>query len=44
VQKFVLRPIGGDDDAVMAQSRQLIEQVLPEVARRWPKAGVKAAR
>ena len=43
VQKFVLRPIGADDEAVLAQSRQLIEQVLPEVAARWPKHAVKAA-
>jgi alkanesulfonate monooxygenase SsuD/methylene tetrahydromethanopterin reductase-like flavin-dependent oxidoreductase (luciferase family) len=43
VQKFVLRPVGVDDDAVMAQSRLLIEQVLPEVHARWPKHAVKAA-
>jgi probable F420-dependent oxidoreductase len=44
VQKFVLRPVGRGDEAVMAQTRRLIEEVLPEVARRWPKpAKVKAA-
>jgi probable F420-dependent oxidoreductase len=37
VQKFVLRPVGTDGDAVHAQTRRLIEEVLPEVARRWPK-------
>jgi probable F420-dependent oxidoreductase len=37
VEKFVLRPSGRGDDIVLAQTRQLIEQVLPEVARRWPK-------
>ncbi len=42
VQKFVLRPVGSGDDVVLAQTRQLIEQVLPQVAARWPKP-VKAA-
>lgn len=37
VSKFVLRPVGADDEGVEAQTRRLIEQVLPEVARRWPR-------
>jgi hypothetical protein len=37
VEKFVLRPVGRGDDAILAQTRQLIEQVLPRVAARWPK-------
>jgi probable F420-dependent oxidoreductase len=41
VSKFVLRPIGSSDEEVLAQTRQLIEQVLPMVAARWPRAGKK---
>ena len=35
--KFILRPMARDEDAMMAATRTLIEQVLPEVARRWPR-------
>ncbi|MDP3316629.1 MAG: LLM class flavin-dependent oxidoreductase, partial [Devosia sp.] len=38
-QKFILRPLAGDGAEVMHQTRLLIERVLPEVARRWPKPG-----
>ena len=41
IQKFILRPIGSGDQ-VLAQTRQLIEQVLPQVGVRWPKTA-KAA-
>ncbi len=41
VSKFVLRPVGSSDEEVLAQTRQLIEQVLPMVAARWPRAGKK---
>jgi hypothetical protein len=27
----------GDDDTLLAQARQLIEQVLPRAEARWPK-------
>jgi probable F420-dependent oxidoreductase len=37
VSKFVLRPVGSGDEQVLAQTRQLIEQVLPLAATRWPK-------
>jgi probable F420-dependent oxidoreductase len=37
VSKFILRPLGSDDDAVLAQTRLLIEQVLPRAEARWPK-------
>jgi probable F420-dependent oxidoreductase len=37
ISKFVLRPIARGDDDMLAQTRLLVEQVLPEVARRWPK-------
>jgi len=36
VQKFILRPVGSGEQ-VMAQTRQLIEKVLPHVGTRWPK-------
>jgi alkanesulfonate monooxygenase SsuD/methylene tetrahydromethanopterin reductase-like flavin-dependent oxidoreductase (luciferase family) len=37
VSKFILRPLGGDDDAILAQTRLLIEQVLPRADARWPR-------
>jgi len=37
VSKFILRPLGVDDDAILAQTRLLIEQVLPRAQVRWPK-------
>ena len=37
VSKFILRPLGGDDDAILAQTRLLIEQLLPRAEARWPK-------
>ena len=36
VQKFILRPIGSGEQ-VLAQTRLLIDQVLPQVGTRWPK-------
>ena len=38
VTKFVLRPVGRGDEAPLAQTRLLLEQVLPLIATRWPKA------
>ena len=38
ISKFVLRPVGFDDAAVLAQTRHVLEQVLPLAASRWPKA------
>ena len=37
VSKFILRPAGRGDNEMLAQTRQLIDQVLPRVAARWPK-------
>jgi probable F420-dependent oxidoreductase len=37
VSKFILRPLGGDDNAILAQTRLLIEQVLPLAEARWPR-------
>jgi len=37
VSKFILRPLGGDDDAILAQTRLLIEQVLPRAEARSPR-------
>lgn len=42
VSKFVLRPIGSGDEAVLEQTRQLIAQVLPLVASRWPRPAKQA--
>jgi probable F420-dependent oxidoreductase len=43
VSKFVLRPVGASGEDVQAQSRQLIDKVLPQVAARWPRKPAKAA-
>ena len=37
VQKFILRPVG-NGEAVITQTKMLIEKVLPHVGTRWPKA------
>ena len=37
VSKFVLRPAVQGDDAVLAQTRRLIDEVLPRVTSRWPR-------
>ncbi len=39
VSKFILRPVGRGEHDMLAQTQRLIEQVLPRVAARWPKAG-----
>jgi alkanesulfonate monooxygenase SsuD/methylene tetrahydromethanopterin reductase-like flavin-dependent oxidoreductase (luciferase family) len=36
VSKFILRPAARGDDELLAQTRRLIEEVLPLVAARWP--------
>lgn len=36
--KFILRPLGEDDDDMLRQTRRLIEDVLPLVKQRWPRA------
>ena len=38
VSKFILRPVARGDSDVLDQTRRLIEQVLPRVATRWPRA------
>ena len=40
VSKFVLRPLGAEEE-VLAQTRMLIERVLPEAAARWPKPAAR---
>jgi probable F420-dependent oxidoreductase len=37
VSKFILRPAAKGDDDMLAQTRRLIEEVLPRVATHWPK-------
>ncbi|HEX3574641.1 MAG TPA: LLM class flavin-dependent oxidoreductase [Rhodopila sp.] len=41
--KFILRPIADGDADMLAQTRRLIEEVLPVVAARWPKQRKPAA-
>ena len=37
VSKFILRPAAKGDDEIMAQTKRLIDEVLPRVAARWPR-------
>ena len=37
ISKFILRPLGDGDADLMAQTERLIAEILPAVARRWPK-------
>lgn len=37
ISKFVLRPVGRDEEAILAQTRRLIEKLLPLVEARWPR-------
>ena len=37
VEKFILRPVGTDDEAMIEQTSRLVAEVLPRVAQRWPK-------
>jgi hypothetical protein len=41
--KFILRPIADGDADMFAQTRRLVEEVLPLVAARWPKQRKVAA-
>jgi probable F420-dependent oxidoreductase len=41
--KFILRPLARGDDDMMAQTRRLIDEVLPRVAARWPRPGKRSA-
>ena len=41
--KFILRPIAEGDADMLAQTKRLVEEVLPQVAARWPKARKAAA-
>jgi probable F420-dependent oxidoreductase len=35
--KFILRPAADGDEDMYAQTRRLVEEVLPRVAQRWPR-------
>ena len=41
--KFILRPAAQGDEDMLAQTRRLIEEVLPQVAMRWPRPVKSAA-
>jgi probable F420-dependent oxidoreductase len=43
VSKFILRPVGRSGEEILTQSRQLIDEVLPQVASRWPRKPKVAA-
>jgi len=43
ISKFILRPAARGDEEMLAQTRRLIEEVLPIVAARWPKAKKRPA-
>ena len=42
ISKFILRPAARGDEELLAQTRRLIEEVLPRVAARWPKPAKRA--
>jgi alkanesulfonate monooxygenase SsuD/methylene tetrahydromethanopterin reductase-like flavin-dependent oxidoreductase (luciferase family) len=44
VSKFILRPAARGDEDMLAQTRRLIDEVMPRVAARWPKPTRRAAR
>jgi 2-methylisocitrate lyase-like PEP mutase family enzyme len=41
--KFILRPIADGDAEMLAQTKRLVEEVLPQVASRWPRQRKVAA-
>jgi len=41
--KFILRPVAQGDADMLAQTKRLVEEVLPRMAARWPKAAKVAA-
>jgi probable F420-dependent oxidoreductase len=43
VSKFILRPAARGDDDMLAQTRRLIEEVLPRAAACWPRPARRAA-
>jgi len=43
ISKFILRPAARGDDDMLDQTRRLVDQVLPLVAERWPKAKKRLA-
>jgi alkanesulfonate monooxygenase SsuD/methylene tetrahydromethanopterin reductase-like flavin-dependent oxidoreductase (luciferase family) len=42
-QKFILRPVAQGDADMLVQTKRLIEEVLPQVAARWPRQRKAAA-
>jgi probable F420-dependent oxidoreductase len=43
VSKFILRPAARGDEDMLAQTRRLIDELLPRVAARWPKPRRRSA-
>jgi probable F420-dependent oxidoreductase len=44
VEKFILRPVGANGEEIIAQTRRLIDKVLPLVGARWPKSSLARTR
>lgn len=43
ISKLILRPAARGDEDMLAQTRRVIDEVLPLVAARWPKPAKRAA-
>jgi probable F420-dependent oxidoreductase len=43
ISKLILRPVGRGDEDLLAQTKRVIEEVLPQVAARWPKPAKRVA-
>ncbi len=43
ISKFILRPAARGDAEMLAQTRRLVEEVLPRVAARWPRPKKRTA-
>jgi len=43
ISKLILRPVGRGDEEMLAQTRRVIDEVLPQVAARWPKPAKRVA-
>ncbi len=41
--KFIMRPVAQGDEQMLAQTRKLVEEILPRMAARWPKPAKRAA-
>ena len=42
ISKFILRPAARGDAEMLAQTRRLVEEVLPRIAAHWPRPKKRA--